>query len=61
MIVQDDIERDFGNCNIKKSGSANGHNGIRSIQDAINTKVNSKPSMVYRPATKKKDAPFSEV
>jgi peptidyl-tRNA hydrolase len=42
MIVQDDVERDFGICSIKKSGSANGHNGIRSIQDTINTKVDPK-------------------
>lgn len=39
MIVQDDIERDFGKWNVKKCGSANGHNGIRSIINAMGTTV----------------------
>jgi PTH1 family peptidyl-tRNA hydrolase len=41
LVIQDDLERSFGKWSIKKSGSANGHNGIRSIINALSTMVRS--------------------
>lgn len=37
LIVHDDIELPFGDAKIKKSGSAAGHNGVRSVQQILNT------------------------
>lgn len=37
LIIQDELELSFGEVNIKEGGSAQGHNGIRSIHQAIET------------------------
>jgi len=36
-IVTDDIHIDFGSIRIKTSGSAGGHNGLKDIQEKLNT------------------------
>ena len=36
-IVNDDIHIDFGSIRIKTSGSAGGHNGLKDIQEKLNT------------------------
>lgn len=35
LVVHDELEKPFGKANIKFSGSARGHNGLRSIMDVI--------------------------
>ena len=37
-IVTDDIHIDFGSIRIKTSGSAGGHNGLKDIQEKLNTR-----------------------
>ena len=36
-IVTDDVHIDFGSIRIKTSGSAGGHNGLKDIQEKLNT------------------------
>lgn len=36
-VFHDDMQRDLGKVNIKASGSANGHNGIKSVIDNLKT------------------------
>jgi peptidyl-tRNA hydrolase, PTH1 family len=38
LVVHDELEKKFGNVSIKFGGSARGHNGLRSIIEAIGTK-----------------------
>ncbi|KAJ1950753.1 hypothetical protein IWQ62_006518 [Dispira parvispora] len=37
MVVHDDMQRELGKISPKNGGSANGHNGIKSIIDCIQT------------------------
>src|SRR5581483_12302146 len=37
IIVHDDLELPFGEVRWKEGGSANGHNGVRSIQEKLST------------------------
>ncbi|CAG8538608.1 8516_t:CDS:2, partial [Cetraspora pellucida] len=37
IVVHDDMQRDLGKISIKNGGSANGHNGIKSVIDALKT------------------------
>jgi len=37
-IVTDDVHIDFGSIRIKTKGSAGGHNGLKDIQEKLNTK-----------------------
>lgn len=39
IVVHDDVEINFGEIKVKEEGSANGHNGVRSIQDALGTQA----------------------
>ena len=36
-IVTDDVHIDFGSIRIKTTGSAGGHNGLKDIQEKLNT------------------------
>ncbi|CAG8502078.1 20976_t:CDS:2 [Gigaspora rosea] len=37
IVVHDDMQRELGKISIKEGGSANGHNGIKSVIDALKT------------------------
>ncbi|WP_442264881.1 aminoacyl-tRNA hydrolase [Tenacibaculum sp. ZS6-P6] len=37
LIITDDLNIDFGKLRIKSRGSAGGHNGLKDIQDKLNT------------------------
>lgn len=37
LVVTDDLNIDFGKIRIKSRGSAGGHNGLKDIQDKLNT------------------------
>ena len=37
LIITDDLNIDFGTIRIKAKGSAGGHNGLKDIQDKLNT------------------------
>eukprot|EP00128_Syssomonas_multiformis_P001180 Colp12_sorted_trinity150504_noHs@31241 len=37
IVVHDDLEREFGKLSVKLSGSANGHNGVRSTIECLKT------------------------
>ncbi len=37
IVITDDIALPFGKCRLKPSGSDGGHNGLKSIQELINT------------------------
>ena len=37
MIITDDLNLSFGTIRIRKKGSDGGHNGLKSIQDTLNT------------------------
>lgn len=37
LIVTDDVNIDFGTIRVKGKGSAGGHNGLKDIQDKLNT------------------------
>ena len=39
LIITDDLNIDFGTIRIKAKGSAGGHNGLKDIQDKLNTSV----------------------
>ena len=39
LIITDDLNIDFGTIRIKAKGSAGGHNGLKDIQDKLNTNV----------------------
>ncbi len=38
LIITDDININFGNIRLKTKGSAGGHNGLKDIQEKLNTK-----------------------
>lgn len=38
LVVQDDLDLEFGKIRIKKNSSSGGHNGIKSIIDCLGTK-----------------------
>ena len=37
IIVHDDLEKELGKVTIKQKGSANGHNGIKSVLKSLST------------------------
>jgi PTH1 family peptidyl-tRNA hydrolase len=37
FVVTDDVHLDFGSVRIKTKGSAGGHNGLKDIQEKLNT------------------------
>ena len=37
LVITDDLNLDFGNVRIRKKGSDGGHNGLRHIQEILNT------------------------
>ncbi|CAG8721749.1 15500_t:CDS:2, partial [Dentiscutata erythropus] len=37
IVVHDDMQRELGKISLKEGGSANGHNGIKSVIDALKT------------------------
>ncbi|CAB4393220.1 peptidyl-tRNA hydrolase [Rhizophagus irregularis] len=37
IIIHDDMQREFGKISIKNGGSANGHNGVKSVIDHLKT------------------------
>ncbi|MGY0425412.1 MAG: aminoacyl-tRNA hydrolase [Polaribacter sp.] len=37
LVVTDDVHIDFGTIRVKAKGSAGGHNGLKDIQDKLNT------------------------
>ena len=37
LVVTDDVNIDFGTIRVKAKGSAGGHNGLKDIQDKLNT------------------------
>ena len=37
LVIHDDIERKLGKINVKSGGSANGHNGVRSLINSLAT------------------------
>jgi PTH1 family peptidyl-tRNA hydrolase len=37
VVIHDDIERKLGKINVKNGGSANGHNGVRSLINSLST------------------------
>jgi len=39
VILHDELEKDLGVIRVKKTGSAKGHNGLRSIIDCLGTRV----------------------
>lgn len=65
-ILHDDLERKLGKVTIKNGGSANGHNGLRSIISELNTQDFKRIRLgIDRPALKSQVAkyvlqPFSE-
>ncbi|CAG8436677.1 9013_t:CDS:2 [Diversispora eburnea] len=38
IVIHDDLQREPGKISLKSGGSANGHNGVKSIIDLLNTK-----------------------
>lgn len=38
LIINDDLDMDFGRIRLKASGSSGGHNGLRNIENHLNTK-----------------------
>ena len=48
LIVYDDINLDFGSIRIRKSGSAGGHNGIKSIINSLGTNEFSRLRIGFR-------------
>ncbi|GBB95572.1 hypothetical protein RclHR1_02570006 [Rhizophagus clarus] len=37
IVIHDDMQREFGKISIKNGGSANGHNGVKSVIDHLKT------------------------
>ena len=37
LIITDDVHIDFGTIRVKSKGSAGGHNGLKDIQEKLNT------------------------
>ncbi|RHZ86404.1 hypothetical protein Glove_51g39 [Diversispora epigaea] len=38
IVIHDDLQREPGKISLKNGGSANGHNGVKSVMDLLNTK-----------------------
>lgn len=39
VVLHDELEKELGVIRVKKTGSAKGHNGLRSIIDCLGTRV----------------------